>query len=86
MKVNSKWQLVKSLYCDEVSRERGLGSVKTGCVSEMGRCDADVVFKFIEEVLLGVVIVTFVDCQGVEVSSVVKVVVALAVHVFCILV
>ena len=86
MKVNSKWQLVKSLYCDEVSRERGLSPVKTGCVSEMGWCDADVVFKFVEEVLLGVVIVTFVNCQGVEVSGVVKVVVALAVRVFCILV
>jgi len=48
--------------------------------------DANVIFQLIKEVLLGVIAVTFINRQGVEVSSIVKVAVVLVVLILSILV
>ncbi len=47
---------------------------------------ANIIFKFVKEVLLGVVVVTFVNCQGVEVRGAVEIAVAKTVSVLWVLV
>jgi hypothetical protein len=86
VEVHSEWQLIKSLDCDQISRECGLRSVKTSCISEMRGSYANIIFKFVKEVLLGVVVVTFVNCQGVEVRGAVEIAVAKTVSVLWVLV
>ena len=47
----------------------------------MRRSYANIIFKFIKEVLLGVIVVTFVNRQGIEVSGIVEIAVAKTVSV-----
>ena len=52
----------------------------------MRRSYANIIFKFIKEVLLGVIVVTFVNRQGIEVSGIVEIAVAKTVSVLCVFV
>ena len=67
MDINREGQLVESLHQDQVASVAGLRSVEGIWVEKCGRRRIDLVFALLVIVLLGIVLVVFVDCVREEI-------------------
>lgn len=67
MDINREGCLVELLHEDKISSEAGFCAIQGRWVEKGGRCGVHFVFALIEEILLGIILVTLVHIVGQEV-------------------